>query len=155
MLRSNKLLDPARVRELMAAMQPKEPDPNRKMNIKEVRAKAESACEMIIKTNCSIPAAARSWGVSSKTIIKVAREKGFKITIDQSEIDAKAKEILDSGASTKDLPNGLRQRVAYELALRIGMSEACRKMGICRRGLYYYCERYSLPTPERSERRVR
>jgi hypothetical protein len=156
MLKANKIIDPTRVRALMAAMQPSEP-PAQESSVKPKhnKSKAEYACEMIIKTKCSIPAAASSWNVSSKKIIEFAKENGLAIVHKPWELDAKAKAIVESGAHTQGIPRGLKQRVAYELALKVGVSEACRRLKVCRRGLYYYCHRYDLPTPERSERRIR
>lgn len=155
MLKANKIIDPSRVRALMAAMQSSEPVQDKVEPAKHNKSKEEYACEMIIKTKCSIPAAARSWNVSSKKIIEFAKDKGLAVVHKPWELDAKAKAIVESGAHTQGIPRGLKQRVAYELALKVGVSEACRRLKVCRRGIYYYCHRYDLPTPERSERRIR
>lgn len=156
MLKANKLLDPDRVRALMASMQDNEP-PKQEAAAKarSHMSKVENACQMIIKTACSIPAAAQSWGVSTKTIIEHARKNNIGIVYKPWELDEKAKDIVSRGTHTQNIPRGLKQRVAYELALKVGVSEACRRLKVCRRGIYYYCERYDLPTPERSERRQR
>jgi len=155
MLKANKIIDPTRVRALMAAMQPSEPAQATGIIVKHNKSKAEYACEMIIKTKCSIPSAASSWNVSSKKIIDFAKKNGLGIVHKPWELDAKAKAIVESGAHTQCIPRGLKQRIAYELALKVGVSEACRRLKVCRRGIYYYCDRYQLPTPERSERRTR
>lgn len=154
MLKANKILNPSRVRELMAAMQPAEQQ-QAEFSVKNPRSKVENACSMIVKTACSIPAAAQSWGVSTKKIIEYARENNIPVVYKPWELDAKAKQIVDTGSHTQNIPRGLKQRVAYELALKVGVSEACRRLKVCRRGIYYYCDRYNLPTPERSERRKR
>lgn len=156
MLKANKILDPARVRALMASMQP-EGTPQAKVEFaqRNTKSKVENACTMIVKTSCSIPAAAQSWGVSTKKILEYAKANNIPVVHKPWELDAKAKEIVERGTHTQNIPRGLKQRVAYELALKVGVSEACRRLKVCRRGLYYYCDRYNLPTPERSERRTR
>lgn len=123
--------------------------------VNKPEGKAARACEMIIKSKCSIPAAAQSWGVATKTIIKYAKENNMAIVHQPSDLDEKAKQIVESGAYKGDIPRGLKQRVAYHLSLKYGVSKACRILKVCRRGLYYYCDRYNLPTPERSQDRVR
>lgn len=154
---SNKIISPDRVRELMAAMQANiekeeviaQPD-------KKIRSSREyNACQMILKTSCSVSSAARSWGIPIHKILKFAKRSNIQIVYHPHEMDDKAKAIVENGSYKKFIPRGLKQRVAYELALRVGVSEACRTINVCRRGLYYYCDRYNLPTPERSERRVR
>jgi hypothetical protein len=157
MLKANKILDPERVRALMASMQPPGVQHDSKVDFskRNTRSKVENACTMIVKTACSIPAAAQSWGVSTKKILDYAKANNIPVVHKPWELDAKAKEIIESGSYTQNVPRGLKQRVAYELALKIGLSQACRRLNVCRRGIYYYCERYNLPTPERSERRKR
>ena len=108
------------------------------------------AIDMIVKTKCSIPAAAQSWGVKTKSIIKYAKENNISIVHQPSELDIKAKEIVDSGSYRNHIPRGLRQRVAYYLSFKYSVSEACRLAKVCRRGLYYYCQRYDLQTPLRA-----
>jgi hypothetical protein len=156
MLKANKILDPARVRALMASMQP-EGTPQAKVEFvkRNTRSKVENACTMIVKTSCSIPAAAQSWGVSTKKILEYAKANNIPVVHKPWDLDAKAKEIVERGTHTQNIPRGLKTRVTYELALKVGVSEACRRLNTCRRGLYYYCDRYNLPTPERSERRIR
>lgn len=156
MLKANKLLDPARVRALMASMQP-ECTPAAKPEVaqRNTRSRVENACTMIVKTSCSIPAAAQSWRVSTKKILEYARANNIPVVHKPYELDAKAREIVERGTHTQNIPRGLKTRVTYELALKVGVSEACRRLKTCRRGLYYYCDRYNLPTPERSERRIR
>jgi hypothetical protein len=156
MLKANKIIDPGRVRALMAAMQPEGVLQDKAMDVKRnTRSKIESACMMIVKTSCSIPAAAQSWRVSTKSILSYAKANNIPVVHKPWELDAKAKAIIESGSHTQNIPRGLKQRVAYELALKIGVSAACRRLKVCRRGIYYYCDRYNLPTPERSERRTR
>jgi hypothetical protein len=156
MLKANKIIDPDRVRALMAAMQPEGVKQDKAMSVKRnPQSKVENACSMIVKTSCSIPAAAQSWGVSTKSILAYAKANNIPVVHKPWELDAKAKSIIESGSHTQNIPRGLKQRVAYELALKVGLSEACRRLNVCRRGIYYYCERYNLPTPERSERRSR
>jgi hypothetical protein len=154
---SNKIINPNRVRELMASMQADiekqeaiaQPD-NKIRNSREY-----NACQMILKTSCSVSSAARSWSIPIHKILKFAKRSNIQIVYHPHEMDDKAKAIIENGSYKKSIPRGLKQRVAYELALRVGVSEACRTINVCRRGLYYYCDRYNLPTPERSERRVR
>ena len=156
MIKANKIIDPERVRALMASMQPEGVQQDKAMAVKRNnRSKIESACMMIVKTSCSIPAAAQSWRVSTKSILAYAKANNIPVVHKPWELDAKAKAIIDSGSYTQNIPRGLKQRVAYELALKIGVSAACRRLKVCRRGIYYYCDRYNLPTPERSERRTR
>lgn len=156
MLKANKILDPARVRALMASMQPEGVQQDKAMAVKRNnRSKIESACMMIVKTSCSIPAAAQSWRVSTKSILAYAKANNIPVVHKPWELDGKAKEIVERGTHTQNIPRGLKTRVTYELALKVGVSEACRRLKTCRRGLYYYCDRYNLPTPERSERRIR
>lgn len=149
---SSKILSPDRVRELMAAMQPK-PEPAQV--IEPGRKKVHYACEMIQKSGASLRAASQSWGVGIKKILTYARENGIPISVSPVRLDERAKALVESGEYKKGIPHGLKQRVAYELALRIGVSRACRELQVSRRGIYYYCEKYGIPTPERSERRVR
>ena len=150
----NKILSPNKVREMMAKMQAeiesKEPQlpPARSKEGKVARA-----CEMIQKTSCSIASAAQSWGVKTKSIISYAKDNGIKIHNKPDDLERKAKEIVVNKTYMSGVPRGLKQRVAYELSLKFGISKACRMLGVCRRGLYYYCERYNLPTPNRNERR--
>jgi hypothetical protein len=150
---TNKLLNPQRVRELMAAMQPK-PEVREPVK-KDKKSRTHYACEMIIKTSCSVASAAQSWGVSVKTILTYAKENNLPVVHKPWKLDEKAKQMVEDGSWRQGIPRGLKQRVAYEMALKFGTSEACRRLKISRRGLYYYCIRYNLPTPERSERRVR
>ena len=152
-----KLLHPNRVRELMAAMQPQV---TKEEAVKPSRkGKTQLAYEMTRKTGCSLAAAAKSWGVKVASIIRYAKENDLPYHVHHDVLESKAREIVESGHYTEllniKLPHGLKQRVGYQLALKVGTSEACRILGISRRGVYYYCERYNLPTPERSERRVR
>lgn len=154
---SNKIINPNRVRELMAAMQADiekqeaiaQPD-------KKIRNSREyNACQMILKTSCSVSSAARSWSIPIHKILQFAKRSNIQIVYHPHEMDEKARAIVESGAYTKGVPYGLKQRVAYELAMKYGVSEACRMIKVCRRGIYYYCERYGLPTPDRSTRRTR
>lgn len=154
---SNKIINPNRVRELMAAMQADiekqeaiaQPD-------RKIRSSREyNACQMILKTSCSVSSAARSWSIPIHKILKFAKRSNIQIVYHPHEMDEKARAIVESGAYTKGIPYGLKQRVAYELAMKYGVSEACRMIKVCRRGIYYYCERYGLPTPDRSTRRTR
>lgn len=140
----------------MASMQPEStPQATVEFVKRNNRNRAENACKMIIKTSCSIPAAAQSWGVSTKKILQYAKANNIPVVHKPWELDARAKEIVERGTHTQNIPRGLKTRVTYELALKVGVSEACRRLNTCRRGLYYYCDRYNLPTPERSERRTR
>lgn len=149
-----KLLHPDRVRELMAAMQPKgEPQEQRKPD--RPKGKIALAYDMVRKTGCSLSSAAMSWGVKVKSIIRYAKENDLPYVITADMHDDKAKQIVESGQYLGEIPHGLKQRVGYYLALKMGMSKACRLLKIHRRGVYYYCERYNLPTPERSIKRQR
>jgi hypothetical protein len=147
------IISPNRVREMMAAMTKKIeatlPSP-------KVRGSKEyNACQMVIKTSCSVSSAARSWNVPIRKILDFAKKNNIHIVHKPYELDDKAKAIVESGKYMGEIPRGMKHRVAYELALKVGASQACRTLKLCRRGLYYYCDRYNLPTPERSERRVR
>jgi len=154
---SNKIINPNRVRELMAAMQAEivKKEEIAQPNKKTRGSREYNACQMVIKTSCSVSSAARSWSVPIHKILKFAKKNNIHIVYNPDEMDKKAKALVETGAYKKGIPRGLKQRVAYELALRVGVSEACRTIKVCRRGLYYYCDRYNLPTPERSMLRVR
>jgi hypothetical protein len=146
----NKILSPHRVRELMAQMTKEQEAKNPAPPVGKKQGNVMRACEMIVKTGCSIPAAAQSWGVKTKSIIKYAKENNITVVHQPAELDIKAKEIVNSGAYRTHIPRGLRQRVAYYLSFKYSVSEACRLARVCRRGLYYYCQRYDLPTPLRA-----
>lgn len=125
----------------------------------EGKGKVQLAYEMTRKSGCSLASAARSWGVKVDSIIRYAQENKLPWVVNQDTLEAKAIEIVNCGnyaqLKASNIPHGLKQRVGYQLALKVGTSRACRMLGVSRRGIYYYCERYNLPTPERSERRVR
>ena len=129
---SSKILSPERVRELMAAMQPK-PEPAQV--IEPGKKKVHYACEMIQKSGASLRSASQSWGVGVKKILTYARENGIPISVSPVRLDERAKALVESGEYKKGIPHGLKQRVAYELALRVGVSRACRELQVSRRGI--------------------
>jgi hypothetical protein len=148
MIPSSKIIDPKRVRELMAAMQPKDaPAP---VVVRTVRLtpgqRLANAYEMIKNTQCTLGTSSLSWKVSIKGIIKYAKENNLPLLWQRPELDQQAKAIVDSGKYT-NVRHGLRVRVAYQLALKHGVSKACRLTGVCREGLYAHCRRYEIPTP--------
>lgn len=146
----NKILSPHRVRELMAQMNKEQEVKNPTPVVVGKQGNVMRAVDMIVKTKCSIPAAAQSWGVKTKSIIKYAKENNIPIVHQPAELDIKAREIVNSGSYRNHIPRGLRQRVAYYLSFKYSVSEACRLAKVCRRGLYYFCQRYDLPTPLRA-----
>ena len=111
----NKIMAPHRVRELMAQMNKEQEAKNPAPVVGKKQGNVMRACEMIVKTGCSIPAAAQSWGVKTKSIIKYAKENNIAVVHQPAELDIKAKEIVNSGAYRTHIPRGLRQRVAYYL----------------------------------------
>jgi hypothetical protein len=107
MIKANKIIDPGRVRALMAAMQPEGVLQDKAMAVKRNnRSKIESACMMIVKTSCSIPAAAQSWRVSTKSILAYAKANNIPVVHKPWELDAKAKAIIESGSHTQNIPRG-------------------------------------------------
>ena len=142
----NKILDPETVRRLMAEMQPKEePKP---VKVPNKKLKVERAYEMITKTKCSLAAASKSWNVAIKEIISFAKDNNLDLVWSKDSLTKQAKELVKK-KQFGDIKFGLKARAAYELALQVGVSEACRTIGVSRRNLYYYCLRYDLPTPIR------
>ena len=144
---SSKIIDPKRVRELMAAMQPKDaskkPDAPAKLTPGQRLANAYA---MIKNTQCTLGTSSMSWKVSIKGIIKYAKDNELPLLWQRPELDQQAKAIVESGNYT-NVRHGLRVRVAYQLALKHGVSKACRLTGVCREGLYAHCRRYEIPTP--------
>ena len=141
----NKILSPDRVRQLMAAMQPKvEQDVTLKPT-----SKVHRAYEMIAKSKSTLRAAAQSYGVGIKEIVAYAKDNGLPITWVADGLVEQARQLIKEG-NYHNARHGLRTRIAYELALKHGVSKACRMAGTCRRGLYSYCQRYDLPTPTRA-----
>jgi hypothetical protein len=146
MSHSNKLIDPARVRELMAAMQPKV---QTKVVPKIDTPIIANAYQMIIKSGCSISDAAQSWKVKVSSIVNYAKENKLPLEVNKHKLDQYAKQIVKS-KQFNNIKKGAKTRVAYLLALEYGVSEACRMVKASRRGVYYYCLQYNLPTPIRS-----
>lgn len=118
---------------------------------KKPRSKAgkiKSAYEMLVKSNSTLRAASQSWGVAIASIRKYAIENKLPLVWNADGLVEQAKQLVAEG-KYQDVRHGLRTRVAYELAKKHGVSQACRMAGTTRRGLYYYCQRYDLPTPIR------
>ena len=141
----SKILSPDRVRQLMAAMQPKvEPEVTLKPS-----SKVHRAYEMIAKSKSTLRAASQSYGVGIKVIVAYAKDNGLPITWGADGLVNQARQLVKEG-KYQNARHGLRTRITYELALKYGVSKACRMAGTTRRGLYYYCQRYDLPTPLRA-----
>jgi NH3-dependent NAD+ synthetase len=141
----SKILSPDRVRQLMAAMQPKvEPEVTLKPS-----SKVHRAYEMIAKSKSTLRAASQSYGVGIKVIVAYAKDNGLPITWNADGLVEQARQLIKEG-KYQNARHGLRTRITYELALKYGVSKACRMAGTTRRGLYYYCQRYDLPTPLRA-----
>jgi hypothetical protein len=141
----SKLLSPNRVRELMSQYaQPVVVE--RKPRSKS--GKIKCAYEMLTKSNSTLRAASQSWGVAIASIRQYAKDNHLPFVWTADGLVEQAKQLVASG-NYKNVRHGLRTRVAYELAKTHGVSQACRMAGTTRRGLYYYCERYQLPTPLR------
>ena len=140
----SKIMSPDRVRQLMAAMQPKvEPEVTLKP-----KSKVHRAYEMIAKSKSTLRAASQSYGVGIKVIVAYAKDNGMPITWNADGLVEQARQLIKEG-NYQNARHGLRTRITYELALKHGVSKACRMAGTTRRGLYYYCQRYDLPTPSR------
>lgn len=139
-------LDPAKVRAMMTPVEQVAQKPKRKV-IKPAQ-KVILAYEMIQKTGCTLESAAKSYGVCVYRITKWARENNMPYIWNAEGLDKRAAELVARGVFT-NIRHGLRTRVAYQLALKHGVSKACRMTGTSRRGLYYYCDRYNLQTPAR------
>jgi hypothetical protein len=144
----SKILSPNRVRQLMAAMQPKVEEPTKEINIKPT-SRLHRAYEMIEKSKSSLTAAAQSWGVPTCSILRYVRDNNLPVTWGGDGLVEQARQLIKEGKYS-NARHGLRTRIAYELALKHGVSKACRMAGTTRRGLYYYCQRYDLPTPLRA-----
>lgn len=142
-------LAPDDVRRLMSTMQPVQTQ-------EEYVPKndIERAYHMIKKSNSTLACACQSYKVKKAAVIKYAKDNNLPMPWATNVYDEEAKKIADrlieSGAHIQNLRHGLKQRVAYLLALKVGVSEACRRISIDRRGLYYYCKNYELPTPCRA-----
>jgi hypothetical protein len=143
----SKILSPDRVRQLMAQMQSKE----KSVEVPSLypHSKVHKAYEMIEKSKCTLAAASQSWGVATSTIIRHAKSNNLPVLWSSDGLINQAKQLVKEGKYS-NARHGLRTRVAYELALKYGVSKACRMAGTTRRGLYYYCQRYDLPTPLRA-----
>lgn len=118
---------------------------------KKPRSKAgkiKSAYEMLVKSNATLRAASQSWGVAISSIRKYAIENKLPLAWKADGLIEQAKQLVAEG-KYQNARHGLRTRVAYELAKKHGVSQACRMAGTTRRGLYYYCKRNDLPTPIR------
>ena len=127
-------------------------------NVEEVKkrmSKEAKAYDMIKKTGCTLRAASISWKATTKNIIAYANANDLPILWNALSLDDEAKRIVAIGGWTQGLKFGLKQRVAYHLAIKVGVSEACRRLKCNRRGLYYYCVRYNLPTPLRATGLIR
>ena len=139
-------LDPAKVRAMMTPVeQPKKNTGGRPVKPAQ---KVVLAYEMIQKTGCTLESASKSYGVCVYRIVKWARENNKPYVWNAEGLDKKAAELVARGVFT-NIRHGLRTRVAYHLALKHGVTKACRMTGTSRRGLYYYCDRYNLQTPAR------
>lgn len=139
-------LDPAKVRAMMTPVeQPKKKTGGRPMKSPQ---KVVLAYEMIQKTGCTLESAAKSYGVCVYRIVKWARENNKPYVWNAEGLDKKAAELVQRGVFT-NIRHGLKTRVAYNLALKHGVSKACKMTGTSRRSIYYYCHRYDLPTPAR------
>ena len=142
-------LAPDDVRRLMSSMQPVQTQ-------EEYVPKndIERAYHMIKKSGSTLACACQSYKVKKAAVIKYAKDNNLPMPWAINVYDEEAKKIADrlieSGAYIQNLRHGLKQRVAYLLALKVGVSEACRRINIDRRGLYYYCKNYELPTPCRA-----
>ena len=110
--------------------------------------KIKCAYEMLVKSNSTLRAASQSWGVAISSIRNYAIENKLPLVWNADGLVEQAKQLVDDG-KYQNARHGLRTRVAYELAKKHGVSQACRMAGTTRRGLYYYCQRYDLPTPIR------
>ena len=143
---SSKIIDPTRVRALMAAMQPVDQPAVSKVVKLTPGMRLANAYEMIKNTQCTLGTSSMSWKVSIKGIIKYAKDNHLPLLWQRPELDQQAKAIVDSGKYT-NVRHGLRVRVAYQLALKHGVSKACRLTGVCREGLYAHCRRYEIKTP--------
>jgi NH3-dependent NAD+ synthetase len=141
----SKILSPDRVRQLMAAMQPKV---EQEVTLKP-SSKVHRAYEMIAKSKSTLRAASQSYGVGIKVIVAYAKDNGLPITWNADGLVEQARQLIKEG-KYQNARHGLRTRITYELALKHGVSKACRMAGTTRRGLYYYCQRYDLPTPLRA-----
>jgi hypothetical protein len=139
----NKLLDPMRVRQMMAAMQP-----TVDQSIIKEAPNVIRAYEMVIKSKCALSDAAKSWKVKVSAIINYAKINKLPIEATTHNLDEQAKRIVATKKFGKIKP-GLKTRVTYLLALECGISKACKITGASRRGVYYYCKQYDLPTPLR------
>lgn len=140
----NKLLDPMRVRQMMAAMQPS-------IEIEQLPKEAPNvikAYDMIVKSKCALSDAAKSWKVKVSAIINYAKQNKFPLEVNAHTLDDQAKRIVASKKFDK-IKQGLKTRVTYLLALECGITKACKITGASRRGVYYYCKQYDLPTPLR------
>jgi uncharacterized protein (UPF0147 family) len=142
-------LAPDDVRRLMSSMQP--------VHVQDdyvPKNDIERAYDMIKKSNSTLACACQSYKVKKASVIKYAKDNNLPMPWAVNVYDEEAKKIADrlieSGAHIQNLRHGLKQRVAYLLALKVGVSEACRRINIDRRGLYYYCKNYELPTPCRA-----
>lgn len=142
-------LSPDDVRRLMSSMQP-----TQTQDEYVPKNDIERAYHMIKKSNSSLACACQSYKVKKASVIKYAKDNNLPMPWATDAYDEKAKKIaerlIESGAHIQNLRHGLKQRVAYLLALKVGVSEACRRINIDRRGLYYYCKNYELPTPCRA-----
>lgn len=142
-------LAPDDVRRLMSSMQPvqTQTDYVPKNDI-------ERAYHMMRKSGSSLAMACQSYKVKKTQVIKYANDNNLPALWSTVSNDEEAKKIanrlIESGAHMQNLRFGLKQRVAYLLALKVGVSEACRRVNSTRRGLYYYCKNYELPTPCRA-----
>lgn len=145
----SKILSPDRVRQLMAQMQPKDEEVKVDVTSLYQHSKVHKAYEMIAKSKCTLAAASQSWGVATSTIIRHAKSNNLPVLWSSDGLVNQAKQLVKEGKYS-NARHGLRTRVAYELALKYGVSKACRMSGTTRRGLYYYCQRYDLPTPLRA-----
>lgn len=140
-------LDPAKVRAMMVPVEPPKKDKGGRPRL-TTSQRTINAYEMMGKTGCTLETAARSYGIPLSRIVKYARSNNLPFHWKQDGMVNSAKELVKRGIHT-NIRHGLKARVAYELALKHGVSKACRIVGTSREGFYAYCRRYELPTPVR------
>jgi hypothetical protein len=116
---------------------------------RSMAGKIKCAYEMIAKSNSTLRAASQSWGVAIASIRNYAIDNNLPLSWNADGMVEQAKQLVAEG-KYQNVRHGMRTRVAYELAKKHGVSQACRMTGTTRRGLYYYCQRYDLPTPLRA-----
>jgi hypothetical protein len=140
-------LDPAKVRAMMTPVEAPKPNQGGRPRMTASR-RTINAYDMIGKTGCTLESAARSYAIPVCRIVNYAKRNNLPYHWQQDGMVKSAKELVSRGIHT-NVRHGLKARVAYELALKHGVSKACRMVGTSREGFYAYCRRYELPTPVR------